>query len=109
MTLTTLKAELLKEFDELIGIVPENALLQMSGGKEICVMCGHPTAADKVVKELRELMSHALDRAIREVLVGVLPLEVEDCGDHNGIGECCRNAARAEMIAGAKTNFGIDL
>ncbi len=92
--LTTLKAELLKEFDE--------KWFRSQNGNEL-----YPPIPFGE-KEIKNFLSHALDRAIREVLVGVLPLEVEDCGDHNGIGECCRNAARAEMISRAKL-MGVEI
>jgi hypothetical protein len=75
-TLSQLKEEALKEFDEKIGIVPENALLQMSG-KETCFVCGHPTAADKVVQDIRDFLSRHLTLIAEGMGAAVVPEERE--------------------------------
>ena len=55
MSLKTIIEENEKMFDDLIGEVPEIAIMEKYG-KEFCVMCGHPTKADKVVKELKNAL-----------------------------------------------------
>lgn len=44
-----------KEFDEIIGEVPENAIYKYLD-RETCVMCGHPTLNDIAVKELKDFI-----------------------------------------------------
>ena len=59
-------------FDALIGEVPPTAIMQKYG-KEFCVMCGHPTKADKVVLELKSFnrtSALALLESVKESIKG---------------------------------------
>ena len=82
--LTTLKAELL---DEAFEFFNEN-----------------PSAT-----EIRDFISNALDRAIREAVVGFLPKREHTpwCGRDQCDG--CDDDARAEVIERAKSKYGIEL
>ena len=44
-----------ERFDEIVGEIPEQALMQKFG-KEFCIMCGRPTKNDTTVKELKSLI-----------------------------------------------------
>lgn len=52
-----------KEFDEIIGEIPDKAIMQKFG-KEFCVMCGRPTKNDKTVIELKNHLHLSLLKVV---------------------------------------------
>lgn len=57
----------MKEFDKIIGVIPDMAIMEHYG-KEFCVMCGRPTANDKTVIELRNLLKSSLQSQRTEMM-----------------------------------------
>ncbi len=99
--LTTLKAELLKEFDE--KFLDKDPLSQHQFNREVQGM---------LPAKFAEFLSYALDRAIREAVVGCLPLEAFttiESTEKAHLRANGWNAARAEMIRRAKDNLGIEI
>ncbi len=56
-----------RAFLEIIGEIPERAIMQQCG-KEFCIMCGHPTNADETVQELEDFLAASHRRLLQKVV-----------------------------------------
>lgn len=71
MTTPHIHSEWEKDFDEIIGEIPDDAIMAKYG-RETCVMCGHPTRADEVVKEIKAFIEKKLTLSKKEAKEEVL-------------------------------------